>query len=83
MAKKGAEEVKSEVLQVVEEAGGDVGCENQLEIQAQAQQQHPYAFHVSGPRNVPTINWRDLINSTWYNRDSSSSLLDFWFDCSV
>ncbi|KAG6423757.1 hypothetical protein SASPL_114160 [Salvia splendens] len=27
--------------------------------------QHPYAFNVSGPRNVPSINWRDLINSTW------------------
>lgn len=64
MAKKGAEEVKNEVLQVVEEAGGDVDCANQLELQNQAQQ-HPYAFHVSGPRNVPTINWRDLINSTW------------------
>ncbi|KAG6404959.1 hypothetical protein SASPL_132538 [Salvia splendens] len=64
MAKKGAEEVKSEVLQVVEEAGGDLDCANQLELQTQPQQ-HPYAFHVSGPRNVPTINWRDLINSTW------------------
>ncbi|KAL7129214.1 hypothetical protein ABFS83_13G049800 [Erythranthe nasuta] len=29
------------------------------------QKQHPYAFHVSGPRNVPSINWRDLICSTW------------------
>ncbi|XP_059664901.1 GDSL esterase/lipase At4g10955 [Cornus florida] len=26
---------------------------------------HPYAFHVSGPRNVPSPNWRDLINSSW------------------
>ena len=26
---------------------------------------HPYAFHVSGPRNVPSPNWRDLINSNW------------------
>ncbi|RVW98613.1 hypothetical protein CK203_032140 [Vitis vinifera] len=24
---------------------------------------HPYAFHVSGPRNVSSPNWRDLINS--------------------
>ncbi|KAG6407129.1 hypothetical protein SASPL_130113 [Salvia splendens] len=64
MAKKGAEEVKNEVLQVVEEAGGDLDCTNQLALQNQPQQ-HPYAFHVSGPRNVPTINWRDLINSTW------------------
>ncbi|XP_031256783.1 GDSL esterase/lipase At4g10955 [Pistacia vera] len=26
---------------------------------------HPYAFHVSGPRNVAPPNWRDLINSSW------------------
>ncbi|KAH0859026.1 hypothetical protein HID58_087287 [Brassica napus] len=25
---------------------------------------HPYAFHVSGPRNVSSPNWRDLINSS-------------------
>lgn len=26
---------------------------------------HPYAFHVSGPRNVSSPNWKDLINSSW------------------
>ncbi|CAF2138246.1 unnamed protein product [Brassica napus] len=26
---------------------------------------HPYAFHVSGPRNVASPNWRDLISSSW------------------
>ncbi|KAM6573384.1 GDSL esterase/lipase At4g10955 [Cannabis sativa] len=26
---------------------------------------HPYAFHVSGPRNVSSLNWRELINSSW------------------
>ncbi|KAE9614834.1 hypothetical protein Lal_00036135 [Lupinus albus] len=26
---------------------------------------HPYAFHVSGPRNLTTLNWRDLITSSW------------------
>lgn len=26
---------------------------------------HPDAFHVSGPRNVASPNWRDLINSSW------------------
>lgn len=26
---------------------------------------HPYAFHVSGPRNLSSPNWRDLINSSW------------------
>ncbi|KAK6918006.1 hypothetical protein RJ641_016428 [Dillenia turbinata] len=24
---------------------------------------HPYAFHVSGPRNLSSLNWRDLFNS--------------------
>lgn len=27
---------------------------------------HPYAFHVSGPRKVSSLNWRDLIYSSWY-----------------
>ncbi|CAI0449171.1 unnamed protein product [Linum tenue] len=26
---------------------------------------HPYAFHISGPRNVASPNWRDLISSSW------------------
>ncbi|CAH8268149.1 unnamed protein product [Arabidopsis lyrata] len=26
---------------------------------------HPYAFHVSGPSNVASPNWGDLINSSW------------------
>lgn len=26
---------------------------------------HPFAFHVSGPRNVSSPNWRDLISSSW------------------
>ncbi|KAJ0243059.1 Alpha/beta-Hydrolases superfamily protein [Hirschfeldia incana] len=26
---------------------------------------HPDAFHVSGPRNVASPNWRDLISSSW------------------
>ncbi|KGN54931.1 GDSL esterase/lipase At4g10955 isoform X1 [Cucumis sativus] len=30
-----------------------------------AAEAHPYAFHVSGPRNVTSPNWRDLINSSW------------------
>lgn len=29
------------------------------------EESHPYAFHVSGPRNVSSPNWRDLINSSW------------------
>ncbi|MED6218978.1 hypothetical protein PIB30_031533 [Stylosanthes scabra] len=30
-----------------------------------SEEAHPYAFHVSGPRNLTTLNWKDLINSTW------------------
>ncbi|CAJ2634136.1 unnamed protein product [Trifolium pratense] len=26
---------------------------------------HPDAFHVSGPRNLTSLNWRDLIISSW------------------
>ena len=27
---------------------------------------HPYDFHVSGPRNLSSPNWRDLIRSSWF-----------------
>ncbi|KAI4306001.1 hypothetical protein L6164_029320 [Bauhinia variegata] len=33
--------------------------------EALQEEAHPYAFHVSGPRNLTTLNWRDLINSSW------------------
>ncbi|CAI9784344.1 unnamed protein product [Fraxinus pennsylvanica] len=50
MWKKGAEKMKNEVLNGVEK---------------EEEMQHPYAFHVSGPRNVSSPNWKDLINSSW------------------
>lgn len=28
---------------------------------------HPYDFHVSGPRNLSSPNWRDLIRSSWFD----------------
>ncbi|KAG0458110.1 hypothetical protein HPP92_023001 [Vanilla planifolia] len=28
---------------------------------------HPFDFHVSGPRNLSSPNWRDLIRSSWMN----------------
>ncbi|KAI3465927.1 hypothetical protein Pfo_022590 [Paulownia fortunei] len=66
MGKRGAEEMKNEVLQVVEGQGRNQNCQNQsVRTETGPQTQHPYAFHVSGPRNVPSINWRDLINSSW------------------
>ncbi|KAK7304999.1 hypothetical protein VNO77_42897 [Canavalia gladiata] len=36
----------------------------ELVVQEEASS-HPYAFHVSGPRNLTTLNWRDLISSSW------------------
>ncbi|XP_025818362.1 GDSL esterase/lipase At4g10955-like [Panicum hallii] len=26
---------------------------------------HPYDFHVSGPRNLPPPNWKEIIRSSW------------------
>jgi membrane-anchored glycerophosphoryl diester phosphodiesterase (GDPDase) len=34
-------------------------------VVVQEEEAHPYAFHVSGPRNVASPNWRDLISSSW------------------
>ncbi|XP_061356346.1 GDSL esterase/lipase At4g10955-like [Gastrolobium bilobum] len=34
-------------------------------VVVQEEEAHPYAFHVSGPRNLTTLNWRDLISSSW------------------
>ncbi|GER52705.1 alpha/beta-Hydrolases superfamily protein [Striga asiatica] len=67
MEKRKAEEIViDEVLQEIEVQDKNRNCENQsTKTELGLQAQHPYAFHVSGPRNVPSINWRDLINSTW------------------
>ncbi|PIN25632.1 hypothetical protein CDL12_01635 [Handroanthus impetiginosus] len=52
----------------------DPGAKN-LETELEPQTQHPYAFDVSGPRNVPSINWRDLINSTWKNSNYKRTVI--------
>jgi hypothetical protein len=26
---------------------------------------HPYDFHVSGPRNLPPPNWKEIVRSSW------------------
>ncbi|KAF3652261.1 putative CASP-like protein-like [Capsicum annuum] len=59
MAKGGVEEMRNEM---VVEAEGEVKMENFEKGDVEA---HPYAFHVSGPRNVASPNWRDLISSSW------------------
>ncbi|KAJ6736053.1 ALPHA/BETA-HYDROLASES SUPERFAMILY PROTEIN [Salix viminalis] len=38
-------------------------------VMVQEEEAHPYAFHVSGPRNVASPNWRDLISSSWKNEN--------------
>ncbi|KAL9661906.1 hypothetical protein QQ045_026734 [Rhodiola kirilowii] len=35
------------------------------EVKGEDDSHHPYAYHVSGPRNVCSPNWRDLIRSSW------------------
>lgn len=64
MAKRGSEEITKEeelegAMVVVEED------EKAKEKEKKEEEAHPFAFHVSGPRNVATPNWRDLINSSW------------------
>ncbi|CAO2812835.1 unnamed protein product [Amaranthus hypochondriacus] len=36
---------------------------------------HPYAFHVSGPRNLSSPNWRDIINSSWKNANYKRTVM--------
>lgn len=40
---------------------------------------HPYAFHVSGPRNVSSPNWREIIKSSWYIFYLLPHFFDFLF----
>ena len=46
------------VKQVNEITSPTVGVNN-------ASSDHPFAFHVSGPRKVSSPSWRDLLNSSW------------------
>ncbi|KAJ7960653.1 GDSL esterase/lipase [Quillaja saponaria] len=39
--------------------------EEETANQVVEEEAHPYSFHVSGPRNLTSPNWRDLINSSW------------------
>ncbi|KAK4364019.1 hypothetical protein RND71_015377 [Anisodus tanguticus] len=59
MAKRGSEEMRNEM----------VGAEGEIKVEnfekGDVVEAHPYAFHVSGPKNVASPNWRDLINSSW------------------
>lgn len=59
MDKISAEEMKNEGETTAKESGIE---------------SHPYAFHVSGPRNVSSPNWKDLINSSWLVVSSTHNL---------
>jgi hypothetical protein len=62
------EEEEEEVMVVVEEGAGGGRCGGEAVVVAAADAEvegHPYAFHVSGPRNLPLPNWREIIRSSW------------------
>ena len=63
MAKRNAEEMEASEVAMDGEKAREKGEDD-----------HPYAFHVSGPRNVSSPNWRDLINSSWSVLSLSLSL---------
>ncbi|XP_057735933.1 GDSL esterase/lipase At4g10955-like [Arachis stenosperma] len=48
-----------------EEQRRDLVVSKEEEGEVEEEEAHPYSFHVSGPRNLSTLNWRDLIYSTW------------------
>lgn len=45
------------------------------ETPAEGEEAHPYAFHVSGPRNVSSPNWRELLNSSWKDENYKRTVL--------
>jgi NAD(P)H-hydrate repair Nnr-like enzyme with NAD(P)H-hydrate epimerase domain len=61
-----AEEEDDEAVVVVGGSGGVCGGDAVVVAAADAEVEgHPYAFHVSGPRNLPQPNWREIIRSSW------------------
>ncbi|EEF35737.1 GDSL esterase/lipase At4g10955 [Ricinus communis] len=46
-----------------------------IQVTEAEEEAHPYAFHVSGPRNVASPNWRDLINSSWKDENYKRTVI--------
>ncbi|KAL6614514.1 hypothetical protein ACP70R_036784 [Stipagrostis hirtigluma subsp. patula] len=64
VAVKAVEEEEEE--EMVEVEGGGCGGGAVVVAAADAEAEgHPYDFHVSGPRNLPPPNWREIIRSSW------------------
>jgi hypothetical protein len=53
---------KEDVVVEVEARGCGGGA---VVVAAADAEGHPYDFHVSGPRNLPLPNWREIIRSSW------------------
>ncbi|BAT88863.1 hypothetical protein LR48_Vigan09g046200 [Vigna angularis] len=54
------------VIKEEDEGTKEVVQEKDEEVQQKGEEaSHPHAFHVSGPRNLTNLNWRDLISSSW------------------
>ncbi|XP_062221371.1 GDSL esterase/lipase At4g10955-like [Phragmites australis] len=61
-----AVEVKAVEEEEEEVEGGGCGGGAVVVVAADAEAEgHPYDFHVSGPRNLPPPNWREIIRSNW------------------
>ncbi|KAI4341149.1 hypothetical protein MLD38_025908 [Melastoma candidum] len=70
MEKKGVlEEIK------VEEKSLETEEEEARKVESEKAESHPYAFHVSGPRNVSSPNWRDLISSSWKDENYKRTVM--------
>ncbi|XP_062206879.1 GDSL esterase/lipase At4g10955-like [Phragmites australis] len=60
-----AKEVGGEEEVVEVEVGGCGGGAVVVAAADAEAEGHPYDFHVSGPRNLPPPNWREIIRSSW------------------
>lgn len=53
--------------------GGEGGGQHEGTSESATVAAHPFDFHVCGPRNFSSPNWRDLIRSTWFSLSLSLS----------